>query len=68
MGEIISVTIKTQLSFTSSDIFTTTVNYMKINQVKVCKSLPNKNKKLCGNSMKYEYYELIQNTLETTIS
>ena len=27
MGEIISVMIKTQLSFTSSDIFTTTVNY-----------------------------------------
>ena len=66
MGEIISVTIKTQLSFTSSDIFTTTVNYMKINQVKVCKSLPNKNK-LCGNSMKYEYCELIQNALKTTI-
>ena len=67
MGEIISVMIKTQLSYTSSDIFTTTVNYMKINQVKVCKSLPNKNKKWCGNSMKYEYYELIQNTLGTAI-
>ena len=33
----------------------------------VNKSLPNEKQKLCGNSMKHEYYELIQNTLETTI-